>query len=364
MRLTKEALRNPEIDGAATNYEKALTIPGQSQVLIVTDRFNRDRFSPGSREKHTRFQIATQLYRSLRDKTHRLANFYIEEGKEEGELAEMTRIVLNTLDAQEKGAGDPTTTVVYMAGNYPGRQGVIDAASIFGWKRKVRLADSTDFSELDCSVMSKLDENKQSEIIRWYNYFNNFFETHSYGMLTLGTTDIKEQQHMLRFPYHGKKTPLRKNLGLLGRNNFTTFHGKQIEQEHLPGGSIAIPTHDTQVISGTIAAAGLVFHVNLGCISKVDIVDDRIAQLSKNQQALLEQIQHGARIPVTEMGLGLLGMAGIQTYPEKNKLNPTFDRINIGLGSAAFVCEVPELQLDSDVYSDSYLYSTRFHTAI
>jgi hypothetical protein len=70
MSKLKELLKAPEYLGpAVTNYETALGLPAQSQVLLVTDRFNRDRISPGSREKHTRFQIASHLYHSLRDKT-------------------------------------------------------------------------------------------------------------------------------------------------------------------------------------------------------------------------------------------------------------------------------------------------------
>jgi hypothetical protein len=95
--------------------------------------------------------------------------------------------------------------------------------------------------------------------------------------------------------------------------------------------------------------------------------------LSASQQELLNQIQNGAHMPVSALGLGLYGMAGVQTYPGNDRNSPRYDKINIRIGNppgekgqpgTAFVCEVPELNLLNHMYRDSYLYSSKLHTNI
>jgi len=326
-------LSSEQIQIAAKNYFRCLNLPPTSQVLIITDKLNKH---PND-DFLTRIYLTSSLNKHTAEEGHPVVQVDFDDSLSLEEFRSQTLQTLNELeeiDSEEQ--VNRTTTIVYLGEAWANRSGMYRAAEDFGVEkdRVIRWAGSLGFSTGDARVMSELTPEKMETIYEANKKFNVFFEEKPQGSFEITTRGSDGKEHVLNLSYDTKEAPFESDVGQLDEDNKVMI-SDHVQYINIPGGEKFASPYPFQKTSGEFAAQDMLFTVKDGLVESVVELEEG-AKNSKDpmQKKLIEFIESGRKIPVSELGLGYYALAGIKTYSDCSILSAEKGGPHIGFAHA------------------------------
>jgi len=331
----EKALSPEQLKATSNNYLRCLNLPPSSQVLIITDKPNGvasdDNFL-------TRTYLSSSLGRQISREGHRVATINYDDSLSFEDFRTQTNQALKELDNKEgvEGMVDDTTTIVYLGEKWTNRSGMYQSAEDFGQEKNqnIRWAGSLGFSTGDARVMSELTPEKMDTIYEANKKFSAFFEEKPQGSFEIKTRGIDGEEHVLNLSYDTKEAPFESDVGQFDNDNkvMITDHVQYI---NIPGGEKFTSPYPFQKTNGQFAAEGMLFTVKDGLVVGVSEIEEGIMnKKDPMQKKLVELIQRGEKIPVSELGLGFYALVGIKTYTDGSILSLEKGGPHIGFAHA------------------------------
>lgn len=322
------------VEQSVIHYIDCLNLAPNSQVLIVTDRLTDDPEITPDPDTALRIQMSSMIIKRLAVGGFRVGQVCFDHSVSRDDMYAQTTHALRELDPSEDiQAADLTTTVIYLGDVWANRKGMYNAASDFGKDRNVRVAGSLGFSTGDCRVMSQLTLERRGTIEQASRYFEQFFTEHQQGRFVVTTQDTEGNPHTLELYYDNITAPFATDLGWFDDTHFSKKGN--FDYLNIPGGEVFAPPYPFAHSTGEFVAEGIIFQVAEGMVKGVvasrELLDNII---EPSQKQLIEIVLGGGKIPLSEIGLGLYAIAGIDTYQDSSTLSKEKGGPHGGMGNS------------------------------
>lgn len=318
----ERALSPEQLNAASSNYLRCLNLPPSSQVLIITDKPNGvvpdDNF-------FTRTYLSNFLGKQISREGHRVDTINYDDSLSFEDFRAQTNQMLKELDNKESVEGiiNDSTTIVYLGEAWTNRSGMYQAAEDFGKEKNqnIRWAGSLGFSTGDARVMSELTPEKMNTIYEANKRMSAFFKEKPQGSFEIKTRGIDGEERILNLSYDTKEAPFESDVGQFDNDNIVMITD-HVQYINIPGGEKFTSPYPFQKTNGKFAAEGMLFTVENGLVVGISEIEEGIMnKKDPMQKKLVELIQRGEKIPVSELGLGFYALVGIKTYTDGSILS-------------------------------------------
>lgn len=325
--LSREQMRS-----ASKNYLRCLNLSPNSQILIIGDSIGKH---PDD-DILTRAYISAALFNEL-GREHQVAFVKFDDSIDYETFRRETYRTLRELNSQENDdKGEDALTIIYLGDSWKNRSGMYHAAEDYGNEmgRNIRWAGSLGLTTGDARVMSELTPERMETIKNANQEFGAFFKERPRGVFEVMTRGDDGVENVLYLSYDTVKAPFESDIGQFDEDNKVMI-SDHVQYINIPGGekfATPYPFHNT---FGQFAAEGMLFEVENGMV--IDVVELRDgAKDSKDprQKELIDLVQSGKRIPVSELGLGYYALVGIKTYSDSSILSKEKGGPHIGFAHA------------------------------
>lgn len=355
----ESAIDKETLGRAAENYFRCLNLPKNSQILIVTDKLPEG-YQPNNKDNLSiRNQLVSEIEQLAGIGGHRVLKMEYD-GKKDSENVtsdekeilierlnqETTDALQNLEEMDPHNEYDHTTTIVYLGESWTERTGLYKAANEFSATHKVRLAGSLGFTTGDCRVMASLDTSKMEQIRQMNEKFEKFFKDHPQGNFDIKTEDTEGRQYNLSLEYNTDpvKAPFLSDLGTFDDQHEGPLNEyTNIKYINAPGGEIFGSAHPFKKTNGSFVAEGLVFTVENGLVTHVEMGNKKMNEFESSQQGLINLVNVGKPMPFGELGIGFYDLLGIETFSDSSILSREKRGPHAGLGHGETSDEEPEI---------------------
>jgi len=331
--LVERPLSSEQIQEASKNYFRCLNLPPSSQVLIIADKLDgrpNDDFL-------TRTYLTSLLSKQTAKEGNRVAQVNFDDSLSVEEFRTKTVQVLKDLEEiDSEGEVNRTTTVVYLGEAWANRRGMYQAAEDFGKEKNriIRWAGSLGFSTGDARVMSELTPERMETIYEVNKKFNAFFEEKPQGSFEITTRGADGKECDLNLNYDTKEAPFESDVGQFVEDNKVMI-SEHVQYINIPGGEKFASPYPFQKTNGEFASEGILFTVIDGLVIDWSIIEGgSFKKKDPMQKKLIELIESGREIPISELGLGYYALVGIKTYSDCSILSAEKGGPHIGFAHA------------------------------
>lgn len=284
--------RFPNYNLAAQNYLTGLNIPLEAKpgFIIITDQ---------SLQLKGRQILANNLARVVRTSFPSATLDYLSYPDEaEADL------VKKKLEKTIEDSKSPNLVAILLSGSFPWRYGVYDAVEsrMDPGDKVIRFAYSPGLTAADILVLQQITPKIQRGITDAIDRRVNWFQQKQNGSIEILSGENKDCRLSLSFNMHN--APIIPSTGILSDTN---------QKGNIPSGEAHLVPYPFEESNGLIATTGgLIIQVKKGFIVSI-VPPSTNTNITPQERELIKFMSSGNKIPLAELGLGVLSNLGIRS---------------------------------------------------